>query len=299
MNARQISRMEAGIRTSEFNEVVVNKTQLDTITNFPLVSTGIDTALKNIKDSSTAQAKDISGIAPSKDQLRIGMGDTILIYSQRGMVDATLADNKEFADEVDHAVSYYLEGKASVGVSRANATVAFLKAKGDVFVSVLPGDILIMNAAIDAFSAKKEKPTTEKHAKKVAGTDRFDPLLDTLDGFITLESNLVHSYFPKSTLSAGFDLTSKLILAGVRHNPVSVHFVDATTELAIEGGILTKEGTDKNVISDETGLAEFDTCGAGKKKFTAEAAGYVKQSITAIVKRGIGVELVVRMVKGV
>ena len=297
MDTRQIARWEAGIRTDQFNNVVANKLQLDPITNFDKVSTGISDTLKKIKDSATAQAKDISGIAPSKQQLRVVMGDTILIYSQRGVVDATIAGNTELADEVDHAITYYLEGNGSLSISRANATVALIEDKLAIFSSVLLTDLVIMKAAIAAFSDKKEKPTTEKHAKKVAGTNTFDPLLDTLDGFITLEGNLVHSYFPKSALAEGFDLTSKLILLGVRHSPVTAHFVDAITGLPIKGGILFKEATGKSVISDENGLAEFDTCAAGKQKFKAEATGYVTQNITAVVKRGVGVELVIHLVK--
>ena len=297
MDARQIARMEAGIRTEEFNNVDVNKTQLDPITNFTTVSAGISDTLKKIKDSATAQSKDISGIAPSKQQLRVIMGDTVLIYSMRGMVDATLAGNTELADEVDHAITYYLEGNASLSISRANATVALLESKPTVFTSVIASDILIIKASIAAFSDKKEKPTTERQEKKVAGTNTFDPLLDKLDVFITLEGNLIHSYFPKSALAEGFDLTSKLILLGVRHSPVSAHFVDAITGLPVVGGILFKVATGKSVISDDNGLAEFDTCAAGKQKFKAEAAGYVTQDITAVVKRGVGVDLVVRMVK--
>ena len=297
MDARQIARMEAGIRINEFNNVPDNKLLLDPILNYSVVSAGIVDTLKSIKDSSTAQAKDISGIAPSKDELRVIMGDTILIFSQRGVVDATLAKNTELSDEVDHAITYYLEGKGSLGVSRANATVDLLETKSAVFASVSPANILTMRAAIAAFCDKKEKPTTERQEKKVAGTDRFDPLLDTLDGFITLEGNLIHSYFPKSKLAEGFDLTSKLIIAGTRHNPVLAHFVDAHTGVAIVGGILIKVSTGKTAISDDEGLAQFDTCMAGKQKFKAEAAGYVMQDIVAIIKRGVGVELVIHMVK--
>ena len=36
---------------------------------------------------------------------------------------------------------------------------------------------------------------------------------------------------------------------------------------------------------------------AGKKKFKAEATGYVTQNITAVVKRGVGVELVIHVIK--
>ena len=73
MKARQIARMEAGERTVMYNNVQANALLLNTMTNYPVVSAGISGTLKKIKDASTAQSKDISGIAPSKEQLRVMM----------------------------------------------------------------------------------------------------------------------------------------------------------------------------------------------------------------------------------
>ena len=297
MDARNIARMEAGDRVVVFNIVPANLAQLTTMNNYPIVSNGITTTLQKIKDAYTAQSKDISGLTPTKQQLRVAMGDTLLIYNQRAWVDAKLANNTELAEELEHVITYYTIGKVSLGVSRANASAKLLNDNLDVFTSLQASDIVIVKAAITAFTSYKDNPTTEKQAKKVAGTNQFDPLLDTLDEFISLEAGLIHSYFPKSKLAEGFDLTSKIIILGVRHSPVLVHMENALTGEAIVGGILTKMATGKTAISDETGLAQFDTSVAGKPKFRVEAAGYVTQEITAIVRRGIGVELVVKMVK--
>ncbi len=297
MDAREIARMEAGERTFSYNNVTENATQLATIEDFPVVAKGISDTLKELKSASTTQSKDISGIAPSKQLLREMMGDTILISSQRAVVSATLAKNTELADEVDHGLTYYIQGKASLGESRATAIVNLIELNLGIFVTVLPADVLIMRNSIAAFVAKKDKPTTEKQAKKVAGTDLVPALLDTLDGFINLEGNLIHSYFPKSKLADGFDLTSKLIILGGRHNPADIHIEHAGDGKPIVGAKVTKV---KNVklfaISDEDGLAHFDTCRSGKQQFMIEALGYVSQTVTVIVKRGISVELVVKMV---
>ncbi len=296
MKSRQIARMEAGERVVIYNGVTANALQLATIENYPVVATGISDTLIEIKDSSTEQSKDLSGLAPTKEQLRVIMGDTILVYSLRAGVDAALANNTELGEEVDHAITYYLQGKASLGESRASATTKLISEKLGVFKSVKPADVLLMKAAIDAFVAKKESPTTEKQAKKVEGTDQMEPLLDKLDHFINLESNLIHSYFPKSLLAEGFDLTSKLILHGSRHSPVDIHIVDALRGHAIGGAKVKKVGTKLFAMSDDEGLAHFDTSKVGTQIFSIEAIGYVMTEITAIVRRGIGVELVVKMV---
>ena len=297
MKARNIARMEAGDRVAVFNAVPANDAQLTTMLKYPVISTGITTTLQKIKDAATAQSKDISGLSPTKQGLRVAMGDTILIYNQRAWVDAKLANNTELAEELEHEITYYTVGKVSLSISRANASAKLLNDNLDVFDSVQASDIVIVKAAITALTSYKDNPTTEKQAKKVEGTDQFDPLLDTLDGFISLEAGLIHSYFPKSKLAEGFDLTSKIIILGVRHSPVLVHMENALTGEAIVGGILTKMATGKTTISDDTGLAQFDTCGAGKPKFRVEAEGYITQDIIVIVRRGIGVELVVKMVK--
>ena len=182
--------------------------------------------------------------------------------------------------------------------SRATATVDFIELNILKFASIKAADVVTMRTAIAAFVAKKDTPTTEKQAKKVAGTDQVPPLLDKLDRFISLEGNLIHSYFPKSKLAEGFDLTSTLILLGGRHNPINIHVEEALNGIQIVGVKVTKV---KNVklftISDEDGLAHFDTCTSGKQKFLIEAEGCVPQTITAIVVRGIGAEMVVKMVR--
>ena len=93
MDARNIARMEAGDRVVVFNIVPANLAQLTTMNNYPIVSNGITTTLQKIKDAYTAQSKDISGLTPTKQQLRVAMGDTLLIYNQRAWVDAKLANN--------------------------------------------------------------------------------------------------------------------------------------------------------------------------------------------------------------
>ena len=121
-------------------------------------------------------------------------------------------------------------------------------------------------------------------------------MLDKLDHYLVLEGNLIHSYFPKSKLAEGFDLTSKLIIHGGRHNPVSFHLEDALTGKPImDGKVIKAKNLKLFVESDEEGLAHFDTCNSGKQKFIIEIAGYATQTITAIVRRGIGVELVIKM----
>ncbi len=296
MDTRDIARMEAGERTFTYNNVTENATQLATIEDYPVVALGISDTLKEIKSAHSFQSKDISGIAPSKQLLRETMSDTIVGFSLRAMVSATLSNNTEIADEVDHSVTYYIQGKASVGESRATATVDFIELNILKFASIKAVDVATMRTSIAAFVAKKDEPTTEKQAKKVAGTDQISALLDKLDGFITLEGNLIHSYFPKSKIAEGFDLTSKLILLGGRHNPINVHVEDALNGNHIKGVKVTKV---KNVklfaFSDEDGLAHFDTCTCGKQKFHIEAEGCVPQTITLIVVRGNGAEVVVKM----
>jgi len=107
MKARDIARMEAGTRTFSFNTDVENSVKLATMEDYPAVALGISDTLKEIKSAHSAQSKDISGIAPTKQELRVEMGETILIYSQRGMVSATLTGNKELSDEIDHSLLYY------------------------------------------------------------------------------------------------------------------------------------------------------------------------------------------------
>ena len=170
MDARDTTRMESGERTLTFNHVTENATQLATIGLFPVVALGISDTIKELKDATTTQSKDISGVAPNKQKLREMMGDCILIYSQRAMVSAALSNNTELSEEVDHALTYYTQGKAALGESRASATVKLLETKLAIF-GLLVGDILIMRTAIAAFVTKKDAPTTEKQAKKVAGTD--------------------------------------------------------------------------------------------------------------------------------
>jgi len=85
MKARDIARMEAGTRTFSFNTDVENSVKLATMEDYPAVALGISDTLKEIKSAHSAQSKDISGIAPTKQELRVEMGETILIYSQRGM----------------------------------------------------------------------------------------------------------------------------------------------------------------------------------------------------------------------
>ncbi|MEI6184171.1 MAG: hypothetical protein WCP65_01485 [Bacteroidota bacterium] len=297
MKARDIARMEAGTRTFSFNIDAENSVKLATIEDYPAVALGISDTLKEIKSAHSAQSKDISGIAPTKQELRVEMGETILIFSQRGMVSATLAGNKELSEEIDHSLLYYTKGKGSLSESRATATVDLIELKLLKLASITAANVVTMRAAIAAFVAKKDEPTIEKQAKKVDGTDQVAPLLDKLDRYITLEGNLIHSYFPKSKLSEGFDLTSKLIILGGRHNPIDMYIEDALSGKFISGIKVSKV---KNLklfnFSDDDGLAHFDTCTCGKQKFLVEAVGYVAQTVTLIVVRGSGAEVIVKMV---
>ncbi len=296
MKARDIARMEAGERTFTYNNVTENATQLATIEDYPVVALGISDTLKEIKSAHSAQSKDISGIAPTKQELRVEMGETILIFSQRGVVSATLDNNKELSDEIDHSLIYYTKGKASLSESRATATVNLIELKLLKLNSLTAANVVTMRAAIAAFVAKKDEPTTEKQTKKVEGTDQVPPLLDKLDGYLTLEGNLIHSYFPKSKLAEGFDLTSKLIILGGRHNPIDMYMEDALSGKFIAGVKVTKvKNTKLFTFSDEDGHAHFDTCNSGKIKFLLEAVGYATQTITIIVVRGSGAEVIVKM----
>ena len=296
MKARDIARMEAGERTFTYNNVTENATQLATIEDYPVVALGISDTLKEIKSAHSAQSKDISGIAPTKQELRVEMGETILIFSQRGVVSATLDNNKELSDEIDHSLIYYTKGKASLSESRATATVNLIELKLLKLNSLTAANVVTMRAAIASFVAKKDEPTTEKQAKKVEGTDQVPPLLDKLDGYLTLEGNLIHSYFPKSKLAEGFDLTSKLIILGGRHNPIDMYVEDALSGKFIAGVKVTKvKNTKLFTFSDEDGHAHFDTCNSGKIKFLLEAVGYATQTITIIVVRGSGAEVIVKM----
>jgi hypothetical protein len=296
MNERQTARYDAGSRVQTFN--ATNATAVAAIDGYDDEETDLDNAVKIVKDATTVQEQDNKGVGTNKDGLQRTMATTIAQFSQRGFVKVRRAGNLALQEGLSHPMSYYMTGTADEVIGKANTTVNLINDNLGVLTNILPADVTTMQGTIGDFSAVKDEPTVVNQAKKVDGTDQIDPALDDIDAALENMGYLIHSYFPGSTMAESYDLTSKLIILGIRHNVTILHLVDSVTGLPITEGSATTANGKKTENADSTGAVTFGTMQSGFQTFIAKATGYVSQNVTTNVLRGTHTEVVVMMVKG-
>ena len=147
------------------------------------------------------------------------------------------------------------------------------------------------------FNEVKNSPATTIHNKKASGTDLEESILDRAEFCVANMRDFIHSYYKNTPFADEFDLTSRVIIVGIRHNIVNIHLLDANTELPVTTGTATKTKWKIVGNTDANGIVNFDTCASGIQDFHIEAPGYIAQDLCVKIESASVTELIVKLKK--
>jgi hypothetical protein len=295
MTGKQISDLEAGVRVQDF--CLSHTAVLTPIAEFVVEKTGLDLALSKIHTAAQAQAKDLSGHATEKGVAKKNVIDAIMKYSLRAKIKAHQLGNVSLEQSLSHGVNYYVNVEAEAAVNRAIATKEAIKSNLGILTNITAANVTEMETKITAFQAVIGTPTASNQTKKAEGTDVIEALMPELHLRMDNIGDIVHSYFSGEVIANEFDLKSKSILVGNRHNHLLIHVEDTVESQPIANAVATDVKTGKKFTADGLGIVSIDRPTTGKHQFTIEAAGFETKTQFVIVKRSTTTEVVVQLAK--
>jgi hypothetical protein len=270
---------------------------LTPIAEFVVEKTGLDLALSKIHTAAQAQAKDLSGHATEKGVAKKNVIDAIMKYSLRAKIKAHQLGNVSLEQSLSHGVNYYVNVEAEAAVNRAIATKEAIKSNLGILTNITAANVTEMETKITAFQAVIGTPTASNQTKKAEGTDVIEALMPELHLRMDNIGDIVHSYFSGEVIANEFDLKSKSILVGNRHNHLLIHVEDTVESQPIANAVATDVKTGKKFTADGLGIVSIDRPTTGKHQFTIEAAGFETKTQFVIVKRSTTTEVVVQLAK--
>lgn len=305
MKDLQRAELEAGERCDEFNSDADHLTVIGGIEGMNTIITGIAAQVAAIQAAEDAQQHDYGEVSNEKEQAKEEMAKQVIKYALRGKVKAEQLGLEEIATALDRPKTYIFKADDVLAATRANDMKNLMNANkgpGGVLTNIIAGNITTMGDAIQAFVDLRNRPINIIKEKKADGTDLIQPEIDLLKGFIQQEIELLHSYLDDTddaNLVNQFELKSRAILLGRRHNIVLAHLVRDEDGGAITDGRLECERNGKFVLGNTfNDKYEIERIMSGPAYFNASAEGRIPVRRAITVEKGKMVEVTIRMVRG-
>jgi hypothetical protein len=258
-----------------------------------------NSALLSIKVTAQRQILDRKGIAVQKKKARKAMASTVTNYADLAYVWASDVKNAELQQVFDIAQRRLLNGPGSSAIDKSrNIAKAISKNIGSLApYRILPADLAIINASIDAFSGVLVSPA-DARTRAYTATHSLPALFKKADTSLQLFTKLFLSQYSQSHphLVREFKIDHRLGKPAVRHTGITAHITFPAGEDA-EGVQMQIPELKKTATSDISGIAQIIRCKPGRYHVEFSYPGYITIIIKEKLIRGRILPLTIKMVK--
>jgi len=223
------------------------------------------------------QGYNIGPTTTTKGVVKELMVSTILMYADRGCVQAVVVNLPEIAKSLD-ITSTYLYGKGDED-AKINCTNIknILKDNIGVLDQVTAADVVTMEKIITKFSDYQVLPAKKISIRKSDGTDQIKILMDALDDDRKMLTKIVSGY-TQEKLDGYFEMIKIGKPEGVRKLSLRMNFSDLDTHVPVSRVKVTLTNGEQTIVKYSTrfGAVSFYSVPIGSWKATAEHKLYQK-----------------------
>ena len=222
------------------------------------------------------QALESEGLSTDKINLKIVMGETVIPFAARCVVQAHQLGLTKLEVELDKSIYFIIKAEANEAFDRASKLRDLMSDNLTSFTELDAADIVTMTKAITKFGDAKSLPQLLISKKKSIGTDPIPALLKKLSLSQKYIGKIIFAYKP--SLYPEWRAAIKVITpVGSHHKSLVAFITDADTGAPLEKVKVTATNDITTVVrkSSKKGLLTLYSLASGSWALRCENKAYI------------------------
>lgn len=247
----------------------------------------------DLNNAMSIQIVDTKSKTEQELELKKKMAEVLVMYSHKGLPLARAAGNDDLISLLSHEKSYITRAEKNLAVTTCTNIVSAFTSNALIFTNILPADITVMNAVIQAYVSAKTSTSIAMEKRKEQGTEAERTLIK--EAFAIMQDIYDYTYgtyaLTKPTLVKLMEDAKTVEVEGKRYTGMTVLFIDPTKAENenghfIEGGTVKLVELNRTGTSRITGMAEIIKVRANTYHVEVSAPGYKTIQTIITLKRG-------------